>query len=217
MLPSVSVPSDTAAKFADTAAPEPELEPQGLRSMPYGLCVWPPRPDQPLIDSKERKFAHSDRLVLPRMTAPPARSLAATVESRSAGAPAERERAGRGLHPVAGVDVVLEQHRDAVQRPQHAAATARDSAARAWARASGLSSMTAFTPGPPWSMARMRARYARVRSSELSRPVASSCWSCFRVASRRGKGGADSAAARELASPTSSAVCNHRAIMACLP
>src|ERR1700704_3492876 len=34
MLPSVSVPKDTAAKFADAAAPEPELEPQGLRSMP---------------------------------------------------------------------------------------------------------------------------------------------------------------------------------------
>ena len=42
MLPSVSVPNDTAAKFADAAAPDPELEPQGLRSMPYGLCVCPP-------------------------------------------------------------------------------------------------------------------------------------------------------------------------------
>src|ERR1700720_3459864 len=31
MLPSVSLPSVTAAKFADTAAPEPELEPHGLR------------------------------------------------------------------------------------------------------------------------------------------------------------------------------------------
>src|SRR5215470_4816055 len=87
MLPSVSLPNDTAAKFADAAAPEPELEPQGLRSMPYGLCVWPPRPDQPLIDSNERKFAHSERLVLPKMTAPPARKLAATVESRGAGEP----------------------------------------------------------------------------------------------------------------------------------
>src|SRR6266404_5936876 len=86
-LPSVSVPSDTAVKFADTAAPEPELEPQGLRSMPYGLCVCPPRPDQPLIDSKERKFAHSDRLVLPRITAPPARRFAATVESCNGGMP----------------------------------------------------------------------------------------------------------------------------------
>jgi len=34
MLPSVSVPSETAAKLAETAAPDPELEPQGLRSMP---------------------------------------------------------------------------------------------------------------------------------------------------------------------------------------
>src|SRR3954447_9940652 len=53
MLPSVSLPNDTAAKFADAAAPEPELDPQGFRSMPYGLCVCPPRPDQPLIDPKE--------------------------------------------------------------------------------------------------------------------------------------------------------------------
>ena len=29
----------------------------------------------------------------------------------------ERQRAGRGGHPVGGVDVVLEQHRDAVERP----------------------------------------------------------------------------------------------------
>src|SRR5919199_6623694 len=67
MLPSVSVPIDTAAKLAETAAPEPELEPHGLRSMPYGLWVWPPRPDQPLLDSNERKLAHSDRFVLPRI------------------------------------------------------------------------------------------------------------------------------------------------------
>src|SRR5215510_4782626 len=81
MLPSVSLPNDTAAKFAVAAAPDPELEPQAFRLMPYGLFVWPPRPDQPLTDSNERKLAHSDRLVLPRMTAPPARRFAATVES----------------------------------------------------------------------------------------------------------------------------------------
>src|SRR6516225_725401 len=34
MLPSVSVPNETAAKFDDTPAAEPELEPQGLRLMP---------------------------------------------------------------------------------------------------------------------------------------------------------------------------------------
>src|SRR5512143_3867135 len=48
MLPSVSVPSETAVRFADTAAPDPELEPHGLRSIAYGLPVWPPRPLQPL-------------------------------------------------------------------------------------------------------------------------------------------------------------------------
>src|SRR3977135_4197603 len=63
ILPPVPEPIDTVAKFADAAAPEPELEPQALRSMPYGLGVCPPRPDQPLVASKDRKFAHSERLV----------------------------------------------------------------------------------------------------------------------------------------------------------
>src|SRR2546427_11093702 len=81
MLPSVSVPMDTALKLAEAAAPDPELEPQGLRSRAYGLLHCPPRPDQPLVEKKERKFAHSLRVVLPRMTAPAARRFAATVES----------------------------------------------------------------------------------------------------------------------------------------
>jgi hypothetical protein len=34
MLPSVSVPIETAVKFADGAAPEPELDPHGLRLIP---------------------------------------------------------------------------------------------------------------------------------------------------------------------------------------
>src|SRR5690348_9979498 len=57
MLPSVSVPNETAAKLAVAAAPDPELEPQGLRLMPYGLLVCPPTPDQPLLAKKERKLA----------------------------------------------------------------------------------------------------------------------------------------------------------------
>src|ERR1700747_2532249 len=32
MLPSVSEPNETVAKFAEAAAPDPELEPHGLRS-----------------------------------------------------------------------------------------------------------------------------------------------------------------------------------------
>src|SRR5438477_6771668 len=87
MLPSVSVPIDTAVKFAAAAAPEPELEPQGLRSIAYGLLHWPPRPDQPLVEKKERKFAHSLSVVLPRMTAPALRRLAAIVASCVAGVP----------------------------------------------------------------------------------------------------------------------------------
>ena len=71
--PSVSVPSAATHRFADTAAPEPELEPPGLRSSTNGLRVWRPRPLQPLEDRVERQLAHSLRLVLPRMTAPASR------------------------------------------------------------------------------------------------------------------------------------------------
>src|SRR6185503_10710116 len=86
--PSVSVPIATVARPAATAAPEPALEPQGLRSSAYGFFVCPPTPLQPLLAWLERKLAHSLRLVLPRITAPAARSFAATVASRGAGAPA---------------------------------------------------------------------------------------------------------------------------------
>ena len=44
----LSVPIATAHKLAAMEAPEPELEPHGLRSSRYGFRVCPPRPDQPL-------------------------------------------------------------------------------------------------------------------------------------------------------------------------
>src|SRR5258708_37823304 len=53
-LPSVSVPRDTVEKLAEAAAPAPDLEPHGLRSMPYGLGVCPPPPDPPPTDPPER-------------------------------------------------------------------------------------------------------------------------------------------------------------------
>src|SRR5580700_1293277 len=81
MEPSVSVPIPTAHKLADMPAPVPELEPQGLRSRAYGFLVRPPRPLQPLVEWLDRMFAHSLRLVLPRMTAPAARNLCTTEES----------------------------------------------------------------------------------------------------------------------------------------
>src|SRR5262245_5675809 len=95
MLPSVSVPTPTAARLAAIAAPVPELEPQGLRSSAYGLCVCPPRLLHPDVELVERKLAHSLRFVLPRITAPAARSRVtsgASVRGRcsaSASEPAE--------------------------------------------------------------------------------------------------------------------------------
>jgi len=48
--PSVSVPIETAQRFADVAAPDPELEPQAFRSSAYGFFVRPPRPLHPLVE-----------------------------------------------------------------------------------------------------------------------------------------------------------------------
>src|ERR1700737_4494903 len=155
MLPAVSLPNDTAAQFPEAAAPEPELEPQGLRSMPYGLLVCPPRPDQPLIDSNERKFAHSERLVLPRMTAPPARKLAATVESRFAGVPTSANDPALVciLSPVSMLS--LSRTGMPCRGPSTVPCLRSLSARFAIASASGLSSITELTPSLFWSSAGM--------------------------------------------------------------
>src|SRR5882757_8574479 len=71
--PSVSVPTAAAQRFAETATAEPELEPDGVRSVAYGFRHWPPRPLQPLKLWVERKLAHSLKFVLPKITAPAAR------------------------------------------------------------------------------------------------------------------------------------------------
>src|SRR5690348_9276386 len=71
--PFVSVPRATAQRLAATAAPDPELEPMGLRSSAYGFRHCPPRPLQPLDDVVERKLAHSLILSLPSSTAPASR------------------------------------------------------------------------------------------------------------------------------------------------
>src|SRR5262245_38456995 len=85
--PSVSVPIATAHRLAATAAPEPALDPHGLRSSAYGLRVCPPRALHPDDERVDRMFAHSDRFVLPSSTAPAARSFATTVASRAGRAP----------------------------------------------------------------------------------------------------------------------------------
>ena len=122
--PSVSVPTATAPRLAATAAPEPELEPDGLRSSAYGFRVCPPRPLHPLDECVDRKFAHSLRFVLPRITAPAARRRPTTNASAGGRRAGERQRAGRRHHAIAGGDVVLDQNRNAVERPAHAAGPA---------------------------------------------------------------------------------------------
>src|SRR5918993_496660 len=82
IAPSVSVPREAAARLAAMEVPDPLLEPHGLWSRTEGLRHWPARPDQPLEDWVERKLAHSDRLALPRMTAPARRSRRITNASR---------------------------------------------------------------------------------------------------------------------------------------
>ena len=123
MLPSVSVPTPIAARLAAIAAPVPELDPHGLRSSTYGFFVWPPRELQPDVERVERKFAHSLRFVLPRITAPASRRRATMNASCFGPMLGERQRAG-GVHHAGDVDVVLDQHRDAVQRTAHLAGLA---------------------------------------------------------------------------------------------
>src|SRR5207302_6859955 len=148
MLPSVSVPRETAAKFAEAAAPEPELEPQGLRSIAYGLLFCPPRPDQPLDEWKERKFAHSLRLVLPRMTAPAARSLAATVASWSGAVPTKANEPAVVCIRSAVSMLSLSKTAFPCIGPRGPRALRSASRAPAIASASGLISRIELTRGP---------------------------------------------------------------------
>src|SRR5688572_4859390 len=80
--PFVSVPIATAQRLADTAAPDPELEPEGFRSSTYGFRVCPPRPLHPLMERSPRKLAHSLKFVLPRTTAPASRNRVTRCASR---------------------------------------------------------------------------------------------------------------------------------------
>ena len=111
--PSVSVPIATAVRFADTPTPDPELEPQGLRSSTYGFRHCPPRALHPLDDRVDLKFAHSLKLALPISSAPAFRSRRATSESIGGTQPFSASGCG---HPITSVDVVLQQNGNTVQR-----------------------------------------------------------------------------------------------------
>src|ERR1700719_4278014 len=74
--PPVSVPRDTTANPAATAAAEPPLEPPGTRSGASGFRTGPYAEF-----SLELPMANSSQLVLPRMTAPAASRRCTAVAS----------------------------------------------------------------------------------------------------------------------------------------
>src|SRR5918998_1505045 len=85
--PSVSVPTATAPRLAETATAEPELEPHGFRSSTKGFRHCPPRALQPLLERVDRMLAHSLMFALASSTAPAERRRAATPESLEATKP----------------------------------------------------------------------------------------------------------------------------------
>jgi len=145
MLPSVSVPTAMGARPAATATPEPELDPDGLRPGPCGLTAWPPSVLQPLLEWLERKFAHSDRLALPKITAPASRRLV----TRNASSWSASARAGEPA--VAGIPrtamLSLTSTGMPSSGPGAAPAARASSLALASPTASGLTVMTAPSAG----------------------------------------------------------------------
>ena len=101
--PSVSVPTASETKPAETAAPEPEEDPPALCACRHGFAVSPPTADHPLVDLLERIFAHSERLVAPMMFAPAARNRDTIAESRSTGYPARASEPAVPGRPTASI------------------------------------------------------------------------------------------------------------------
>jgi hypothetical protein len=144
--------------LAATAAPDPELEPHGLWSSTYGLRHWPARPDQPLEDWVERKLAHSDRLALPRITAPARRSRRTTNASRGTWAPT------RASDPAV-VSILSRVSKLSLTRmgmpcrgPRGPFRRRSASSSAAISTAAGLTSITELSWIPDRSMRRMRRR-----------------------------------------------------------
>ena len=165
--PSVSVPMPIAARLAATAAPVPELEPHGLRSSTYGFFACPPRPLQPLDECVERKFAHSLRFVLPRMTAPASRRRCATCESRCAMESASAsEPAVVCIRSAVSMLSLIRIGMPCIgpRGPLNLRSASRASAIES---ASGFNSMMLLIAGPFLSIASIRARYASTSALEL--------------------------------------------------
>ena len=111
------------------------------------MFVWPPIPLQPLDDGPERKLAHSDRLAFPITTAPA--DLSRSTMNASAGVlPASAQEPA-----VVAMPVVLMLSLTMIGMPSSGRLIKPPrilSAARASARAVGLTVMTALRIGLSW-------------------------------------------------------------------
>ncbi len=108
------------------------------------MLVWPPIPLQPLEDGADRKFAHSDRLALPMITAPAARSCL-TMNASPGLLPASAHEPA-----VVGIPVVSTLSLSSTGIPSSGRCEPRLralSAARASASAVGLTVITALSSG----------------------------------------------------------------------
>ena len=183
--PSVSVPMAAAARLAAIAAPDPELDPDVLRSSAYGFLASPPRPLQPLVECVERKLAHSLRLVLPRMIAPASRRRAAMNASFGGREPASASEPAVVIIPSAVAMLSLMRTGMPCSGPRVRPALRSASRRSAIASASGFSSMMLCSAGPLRSIASMRAEYFSTSDLAVSRPVSMRrCRSAIDVSSR---------------------------------
>src|SRR5918994_6044215 len=108
------------------------------------MFVWPPMPLQPLDDGPDRKLAHSDRFALPIMIAPAAFSCFA-MNASSGVLPASAQEPA-----VVGMPAVVELSLTMIGMPSSGRASPSRralSAARASARAVGLTVITVFRVG----------------------------------------------------------------------
>jgi hypothetical protein len=152
--PSVSVPIAAQASPAATAAPLPDDEPQGLRSIACGFLACPPTALHPDELAEERMLAHSDKLALPRITTPSARSRATIGASR----PVTLPLSARLPAVVGSRSRVSMLSLTRIALP--ASGPAKSATASAWRKASGLIASTASNCGPWSSIASIRWRYA---------------------------------------------------------
>ncbi len=201
--PSVSVPTASAPRLADTAAAEPELEPQGFRSSTNGFRHCPPLALQPDDERFDRMLAHSLMFAFARSTAPAARSRSATCESRGGTEPSSASEPAVVVIRSAVSMLSLRSTGTPCSGPRVRPFARSRSSCSAMLSASGLVSMIEWSEGPARSVAAMRARYCSTMRREVQRPEAIPSRSWARVASSSSNGGGDASAGRSAAGESS--------------